>query len=157
MAVPRLFLDDASGRYLDLFPNSATYFGAHDFSLFQIKVEQVRFIGGFGEIYWLDGREIVDPAINSSIDPLAPQSEMICDHMNRDHADAVRLYAVAFADARPERARMIHVDCNGFDLVAVESGGHKHIRIDFPQPVSNSEQVRAVMVEMARHARQIVE
>src|SRR5215216_1976669 len=154
--VSRLYLDDARRRYLGLFPNSASYFEAHDFSLFQIKVEQVRFIGGFGEIYWLGGREVVDATANSGIDPLAPQSEMICDHMNQDHADAVRLYAAAFADARPDAAKMIHVDSKGFDLVAVESGGHRHIRIDFPQPVSTPEQVRAVMVEMVRHARQIV-
>lgn len=156
MPVPRVYLDDARRRYLALFPNSASYFEAHDFSLFQIKVEQVRFIGGFGEIYWLDGREIVDSAANSAIDPLAPRSEMICDHMNEDHADALLLYAAAFADTKAEAAKMIHVDGGGFDMVAVVGGSSKHIRIDFPQPVTDSEQVRAVMVEMVRRARQVV-
>ncbi|HEX8186059.1 MAG TPA: DUF2470 domain-containing protein [Blastocatellia bacterium] len=155
--VPRLYLEDAHRRYLALFPNSSGYFDAHDFSLFQINTEQVRFIGGFGEIYWLDGREIVDAAANSIIDPLASQSEMICNHMNEDHADALRLYAAAFAETKASAAKMIHVDRNGFDMVAVESGNHKHLRIDFPQPISDTEQVRPVMVEMARRARQMVE
>lgn len=156
MPVPLVYTDDARRRYLNLFPNSAGYFDAHDFSLFQIKVEQVRFIGGFGEIYWLDGGEVVDAAANLSIDPLAPQVAMICDHMNMDHADALRLYAAAFAGAQADAAKMIHVDRMGFDLVAVESGSHKHLRIDFPQPLVNSEQVRPVMVEMVRRAREMV-
>jgi heme iron utilization protein len=152
--VSRVYADDARSRYLNLFPNSAGYFDAHDFSLFHIKAEQVRFIGGFGEIYWLDGREIVDAASAPGIDPLAPQSVAICEHMNQDHADALRLYAAAFADTKADAAKMIHVDVEGFDMVAVEGGSHKHLRIDFPTPAVNSEQVRAVMVEMVRTARQ---
>jgi putative heme iron utilization protein len=82
---------------------------------------------------------------------------MICNHMNEDHPDAIRLYAAAFADTKAESAKMIHVDSNGFDVVAVESGSPKHLRIDFPQPLEDTEQVRAVMVEMVRRARQIVD
>src|SRR5258708_34080702 len=55
-------LEDAQRRYANAFPNSSSYFEAHDFSLFQIGVTQIRFIGGFGEIYWIDGGEILDPA-----------------------------------------------------------------------------------------------
>jgi len=75
--------------------------------------------------------------------------------MNEDHADALRLYAAAFADTKAETAKMIHVDSNGFDMVAVENGSHKHLRLDFPQPLTDTEQVRAVMVEMVRRARQV--
>ena len=154
--VPDVYLDDARRRYLDLFPNSAGYFDAHDFSLFQIKAEQVRFIGGFGEIYWLDGRELIDVAADSDIDPLAPQVRMVCDHMNTDHADALRLYAVAFAETQADSAKMIHLDSKGFDMIAVEGGSHKRLRIDFPQPLADAGQVRPVMVDMVRRAREMV-
>jgi putative heme iron utilization protein len=154
--VPRAYLGDARRRYLSLFPNSAGYFETHDFSLFQIKVEQVRFIGGFGEIYWLDGREVVDVAASSSLDLLATQAVAVCDHMNTDHADALKLYAAAFADTHADAAKMIHVDGDGFDMVVIESGSHKHLRIDFPRPLTSSDQVRPVMVEMVRRAREMV-
>jgi len=156
MPVPRPFLEDANRRYLHNFPNSASFFDAHDFSLLQIKTAKVRFIGGFGEIYWLVGREIIDEAANSSVDPLAAQARMICDHMNEDHADALQLYAAAFADTQAESARMIHVDSQGFDMIATADAAHKHLRIDFPSPVTQTEEVRTVMVEMVRSARQIV-
>ena len=156
MPVPGPYLEDASRRYLELFPNSASFFDAHDFTLFQIRVSKVRFIGGFGEIYWLDRHEIISADTDSNIDPIAPHAEMICDHMNEDHPDALLMYAAAFAETRAESSRMISVDSLGFDMVAQAGGAHKHLRIDFQSPVATTEEVRAVMVDMVRRARQIV-
>lgn len=156
MPVPEPYLEDASRRYLQLFPNSASFFDAHDFTLFQIKVSKVRFIGGFGEIYWLDRQELIAEPTDSTIDPIAVHAEMICNHMNEDHSDALRLYAAAFADTQAESSRMISVDSKGFDMIALAGGAHKHLRLDFSSPVTTAEDVRAVMVEMVRRARQIV-
>jgi putative heme iron utilization protein len=156
MPVTAPYLEDASRRYLKLFPNSASFLDAHDFTLFKIKVSKVRFIGGFGEIYWLEGHEVIAATADSTFDALAPHAEMICDHMNEDHADALRMYAAAFADTQADSARMIDVDGGGFDMIALADGTHKHLRMDFPSPVTTTEEVRAVMVEMARRARQIV-
>lgn len=50
-------LDDAKNRYLDRFPDSAQMFQMGDFKLFRLKIERVRFIGGFGEMYWLSWEE----------------------------------------------------------------------------------------------------
>jgi putative heme iron utilization protein len=158
--VSALYVEDARRRYLELFPNSASYFQAHDFSLFQINVRQVRFIGGFGEIYWLDGGEVAGEGsvrgAASALDPLAAHAGMICQHMNEDHADALVLYAAAFARTEADAARMIHVDSLGFDLIAIRDACHKHLRVDFPSPVSGTDEVRAAMVEMVRRARQMV-
>src|SRR5262245_57780674 len=90
------FLEDAGRRYLERVPQSASYFEAHDFTLFTIKVEQVRFIGGFGDIHWIDGREVVDLAAAVELDPIARHAEGICQHMNDDHGEAMIAYAKAF-------------------------------------------------------------
>lgn len=150
--VPEAYLEDSSRRYLELFPGSASYFQIHDFTLFQIKVSRVRFIGGFGEIYWLDGGEITT-AVDPKIDAVAPHVEMICKHMNEDHRDALRLYATAFAQVEAQEAEMIHVDSAGFDMIAINAGRHQHIRIAFSNPAATTDQVRAEMVEMVRRAR----
>jgi putative heme iron utilization protein len=150
------YIDDARARYLKQFPNSAGYFDAHDFSLFRIQITDVRFIGGFGEIYWLKGEEVVDSARNSGIDPLAPHIASICDHMNQDHADALSLYGAAYAGLNSESARMIHVDGHGFDMVAQEQGNHRHLRIDFASPVTTTDEVRAAMIDLVKRAREIV-
>jgi putative heme iron utilization protein len=118
-------------------------------------VSDVRYIGGFGEIYWLKGHEVFDPASGAGIDPLAQHTESICEHMNRDHADALVLYAEAFRGANAEAARMVGVDSHGFDMVATEQGNHRHYRIDFDSPVATTDEVRAAMIELVRRAREM--
>jgi putative heme iron utilization protein len=145
-------LEDAGRRYRQRFPNSAGFSETHDFSLFYISVSSARFIGGFGEIYWLERDEFIAAA--ASLDPLAPHAAMICNHMNEDHADALRLYAAVFAETPADSARMIHVDSAGFDLIAMQEGRHKHVRIDFAAPVTTTAEARAALVEMVKRARQ---
>ncbi len=154
--VSQPYLESASRLYLESFPNSASYFEAHDFSLFQIRVSHIRYIGGFGEIYWLEGSDVADPAAVAALDPVATHAAGICSHMNEDHADALIAYAAAFAGVEAERAEMIHVDSRGFDMVAVKEGTHKHIRIDFESAVTTTDEVRAAMVDMVRRARQML-
>lgn len=154
MPVAAPYLEDTGRRYQQRFPTSAGFSATHDFTLFQINVSSARFIGGFGEIYWLERAEFSATASASSLDPLAPHAEMICNHMNEDHADALRLYAAVFAETPAESARMIHVDSAGFDMIAIEEGHHKHMRIDFAAPVTTTAEARAALVEMVKRARQ---
>jgi putative heme iron utilization protein len=154
MPVTAPYLEDAGRRYQQRFPTSAGFSATHDFTLFQINVSSARFIGGFGEIYWLERAEFIDAAA-ASLDPLAPHAEMICNHMNEDHADALRLYAAVFAETPAESARMIHVDSTGFDMIAIQEGRHKHVRIEFAAPVTTTAEARAALVEMVKRARQM--
>jgi putative heme iron utilization protein len=148
------FLEDAQRRYLEVVPNAASYFATHDFSFFKIQVSQVRFIGGFGNIHWLDGAELIDRAAYESLDALAPHLSGICQHMNEDHQEALIAYAKAFANIEAESARMIHVDRLGFDMIAIKTNRHKALRLNFPEPVATPDEVRKAMVEMVRRARQ---
>ena len=43
----------AGERYLARFPQSEQLFQLGGFKLFKLKVERVRYIGGFGEMYWI--------------------------------------------------------------------------------------------------------
>src|SRR5215831_17273697 len=44
---------DARARYLARWPQAGSYFQMRDFALWQISVEELRLIAGFGEIRWL--------------------------------------------------------------------------------------------------------
>lgn len=151
MPVPKPLLESFSHVYLQRFPNSASYFEAHDFSLFQIKVSKIRYIGGFGNIHWLDAINTAQQT--ESVDSLASYARGICEHMNEDHADAVKLYAEAFAGIHAEKANMIHVDSEGFDIAAVSDNHHRHIRMSFSSPVNSTDEVRAAMISMLKDAR----
>ncbi len=50
--------EPARQAYLQRFPDAASLFQMGDFRLFKLKVERVRYIGGFGNMYWLSGAEL---------------------------------------------------------------------------------------------------
>jgi putative heme iron utilization protein len=41
-------------RYVDWHPSAADYFQMSDFGLYVLRVETARFVGGFGDMGWLD-------------------------------------------------------------------------------------------------------
>ena len=73
--------------------------------------------------------------------------------MNADHGEALVLLARAAGETDAEEAAMTAVDRLGFQ-VRLRSGERVHgARIAFPREVRNQGEVRAVMVEMVRAAR----
>jgi hypothetical protein len=129
--------DDAAvrARYFRYFPSARKYDETHSFSFFRLELVRVRFIGGFGQIYWLEPDEF---AVEN---PFSSQQEpRIVDHMNNDHADALR----RMAGGTP--AVMAGIDAEGFDMVAAE----KKLRIEFDTPVRDMEQARHALVALAK-------
>ena len=76
-------------------------------------------------------------------------------YMNKDHADALRLIAHAFAGEAPDEVAMTAVDRLGFYL-RLKSGDRIHgRRVAFLREVKNVHDARAVFVEMVRQARSL--
>lgn len=51
-------LEDAANCYLQRFPEAAQNFQLGDFRLLKIVVQNVRYIGGFGEMFWIQGENL---------------------------------------------------------------------------------------------------
>ncbi len=51
--VPETESEDAANRYLQRFPEAAQNFQLGGFSMLKIAVQNVRYIGGFGEMFWV--------------------------------------------------------------------------------------------------------
>lgn len=146
--VPDSEVPDVRARYLERSPAAASYVEAHDFRFYRILPEHVRFIGGFGKIFWFTPDKItLDPAT----DPLAKAASGIIEHMNDDHSDAIQLYCRAFKSVTPASSKMIGIDQFGFDVEAKEPDA-RH-RFDFDAPATPAT-IRAVVVEMVGRARQ---
>lgn len=144
--VPKDELDDGWARYRERVPAAQTYRQTHGFDLWKIEVERVRWIGGFGEIFWLDAADFV---LAPESDPLQPSHERVVSHMNEDHLDAIQDFYEAYAGGRPEAPRMVGVDQLGMDFEAPELG---RLRVSFPAPTS-PDGVRADVVAALRQAR----
>ena len=70
-------------------------------------------------------------------------------HMNRDHIDAVRLYATKLLGAPDGNWRCVGCDPEGLDLQAGRIG----LRLPFTQRVQSPNTLRQVLKELAEKAR----
>jgi putative heme iron utilization protein len=125
-----------SERYFRHFPSARQYDQTHDFAFYRLELVRVRFIGGFGQIYWLTPEEF-----RTSNPFSAVEESQIVRHMNGDHSDALqRLCGSA--------CTMTGIDAEGFD--ALVSG--KKLRFPFEMPVHNMEEARhALIAAVKRH------
>ena len=161
LALARLTLMGNSGRlasgerpaareaYLARHPNAIHWVDFDDFAFWRLDLTDVYFVGGFGAMDWLTvpGYEAACP------DPLADAAPGIIEHMNRDHADALILYARVLGGLPAEAAEMVAVDRLGFKLRVRAADGLHGRRIGFPREVTSAEQCRAVLIEMLADLR----
>ena len=127
-------------RYLRYFPSAESYFDTHDFSFYCIHLRRARFIGGFGQIFWVEAAEMLLP------NPFRQAETGIVKHMNEDHEKALRHYCAALKGIEVQSVAMTGIDGEGFDLLA---DGRK-LRIDFDSPISSVEEARATLAKLAR-------
>jgi heme iron utilization protein len=127
-------------RYLRYFPAAESYFETHDFSLYRIGLRRARFIGGFGQIYW------IEPEAMLVRNPFRATERGIIEHMNQDHREALLHYCKVLAGTKAATVTMIGIDSEGFDMLVDE----RKLRIDFDTPISTLEEARATLVRLAR-------
>ena len=140
----------ARAAFLATHPNAAYYVDFGDFAFWKLRVESIRYIGGYGRMSWVEAAEWH----GATPDPLAGAADGIIAHMNDDHADAMALYCKAFSRATDiSAASMTGVDRYGFEMSAVTADGPRPVRLAFPESVDSPEQVRAALVAMISEAR----
>ena len=142
--------DRARTAFLAVHPNAAYYADFRDFAFWKLRVNAIRYIGGYGRMCWIseDEWQAAEP------DPLAPYAAGAIGHMNADHAEALVLYCRAFSKATAvTSATMTGVDRYGFDMSARTAEGPRPVRVAFATPVATPEDLRAAMVAMAKDAR----
>jgi heme oxygenase (biliverdin-IX-beta and delta-forming) len=134
---------DSIERYYSYFPDSRDYHKIHDFDFYQIQAVRIRFIGGFGEIYWVEKEDFL-LANPFSFD----EEKKMVDHMNVDHVEAIKHYCDSYEIPYSNEGVpvMIGIDSEGFNL----RNRARIYRINFSEPVTTAIEVRKVLVEMAK-------
>jgi hypothetical protein len=136
-----------SSRYFRYFPSSRNYLTAHDFNFCRIKLVRGRYIGGFGEIFWLEKKQL------KVVNPFAETEEqMIINHMNDEHFDSLINYCSHYKNIQVEKDDplfMVGVCQFGFDLL------WKGRRLFFPfeKEARDVMEVRERMVHMSKESR----
>ncbi len=132
-------------RYLRYLPQAESYFDAHDFSFYTLYITQARYIAGFGKMGWIEGEDFQIPS-----NPLFTEETGILEHMNQDHAENLKAYCQHFHGMTPAAVDMIGIDSLGFD-VRVDNA--LQLRFNFENAISNAQEARTALVEMAKQCR----
>jgi putative heme iron utilization protein len=144
-------------RFLARHPKSELYAGFADFSFWRLGAVSAHLNGGFARAADLKAADVLTDL--SGAENLIEAEESAIAHMNADHADAVRLYATKLCGAEDRKAgsakagsapwRITGIDPEGLDLAR----GDVTLRLPFPQRVTDAQQLRKVVVELAAKAR----
>jgi len=137
----------AERRYLNRHPKAQLYAGLGDFFFFRLDPEWASLNGGFGKAYRLDRNDLLIEG--AATEGLAESEQGAIDHMNTDHRDAIVLYARHFAKAAGEGWSLTGLDAEGMDLAS----GDEVRRVFFPARLERAEDLRRLLVDMARTAR----
>jgi hypothetical protein len=146
---PAAMTDDpqARRRYLDRQPEAAMFADFADFAFYRIEIVRAHLVAGFGRIVDLAPADLLlDPAAAHALVEAEPDA---IAHMNADHADACRLYATKLLGAPDGDWRCAGCDPEGMELQL----GHIALRLVFPQQVNSPGALRAVLRQLAEHAR----
>ncbi len=143
-------MPERRSAFLTAHPNAGYYVDYSDFDFWELEVESVRYIGGYGRMSWVEASEFKA----ATPDPLAPAAARILAHMNDDHADALLLYAQTFTTAHDaERAVMTAVDRYGFEMTVTTPRGVGPARLAFDAPLESAEQARVALVALVKKAK----
>jgi heme iron utilization protein len=135
--------------YLSRHENAKLWQDFSDFAYYRLEVTGVYFVGGFGVMGWISDEDYG----SARTDPLVESTAGIIQHMNADHAVALRLIAGYYAGEAADEAAMTAVDRLGFNL-RLKSGDRVYgRRVAFLREVASSDDARSVLVEMVRLAR----
>ncbi len=143
MKVPDDQEAEVERRYFGFFPEAREYAGTHDFLFYWLEPRRVRYIGGFGQIFWVEAEDWTVPTPTWGAD-----EQSIIEHMNIDHAGAVVNIARRHGALEAQSAELVALDPEGFHLRADST----LLYVPFPEPCLTSEAVREGMVHLARAA-----
>jgi putative heme iron utilization protein len=134
-------------RYLARQPEANMFVDFADFAFYRVAVGAAHLVAGFGRIVDLPPSDILTD-LSGADDLLAAEASALA-HMNDDHADALRLYAMQLLGAPDGAWLCAGCDPEGLDLQL----GRMALRLPFPQRVNTTTALRQVLKQLAEEAR----
>jgi putative heme iron utilization protein len=142
--------DAAVEAYRTASPSSSLYGGFGDFTYYALRVDRVRWVGGFGRMDSTDAGSYhaAEP------DPVASGAAYAIKHLNEDHAhNLLDMARVLGGHPDATEAKCVRIDRYGLDLNLQTPRGFATTRIAFAEPANKPGDLRGATVELARRAR----
>ncbi len=141
--------DAAAERYFARFPQSSARSLAHDFLFFRGAPERIRWIGGFGDIRWIESATYA----SCPFDEICYRGMPIIEHMNEDHQEALRDLC-SWRGEEGSIHMMSGLDSRGMSIAVRERGVSRVLEFPFDLPVRTPEEVRQAILRLLDSARQ---
>ena len=142
--VPVDDLEECQQRFIKFLPESKKYSSMHDFKFYKLEISRIRWIGGFGDIAWLNPKNWQD-----DLPRWAKNEKMMIDHMNDDHANVLQSALHAQHGIKDKNVSMIALTIDGYYVKSKEN----LYFISFDAPVFKPIDYRKVLVKQAKDYR----
>ena len=134
-------------RYLNAHPSAEAFVDFKDFSFFRIVPSAAHLVAGFGRIIDLTPAQFLTDIGDAG--ELLEAEQGAVEHMNKDHREAMNLYATKLLGAGSADWTCTGCDPDGLDMQA----GATVLRLDFPERVISGTTLRKMLVRLAGGAR----
>ncbi|SNS19212.1 HugZ family pyridoxamine 5'-phosphate oxidase [Rhodococcoides kyotonense] len=140
----------AREAHLAAVPAAKYYIDYSDFTVWILRVQRARWVGGYGRMDSATAQDYADAVP----DPVSPHAAPAITHLNADHAESLLSMARnlgGFPDATA--ATCTSADRYGLDLSVTTPRGNAATRVGYAQPIDAVGDLRAATVELAKRAR----
>jgi heme iron utilization protein len=134
-------------RYLARHPAAASFAGFADFGFYRLALKTAHLVAGFGRIVDLAPGEVLI-AVDDAAALIDAEADIV-DHLNGEHAEAMRLYATKLLGAPDGAWRCAGCDPEGIEL----QRGRSALRLPFRRRVASPGALRQLLKELADRAR----
>lgn len=140
----------ARQAHLDGVASARYYIDFSDFSLWVLRVQRVRWVGGYGRMDSTTGEAYAE----AEPDPVSPHAAGAIEHLNADHADSLADMARALG-GYPDTTSAVctGADRYGLDLRVTTERGIAYTRVGYAAPIGSYDELRAATVELAQRAQ----
>ncbi len=143
-------LEAARAAHMAAVPAAKYYIDYSDFALWVLRVNRVRWVGGYGRMDSATGADYA----TAEPDPVTLNASGAIIHLNADHADSLTVMAQAlggFPDATA--AVCTGADRYGLDLKVTTPRGVAYTRVGYPTRLDAVSEMRSASVALVKAAR----
>ncbi|WP_422743788.1 HugZ family protein [Mycobacterium sp. WMMD1722] len=140
----------ARAAHLDAVAAAKYYIDYSDFTLWVLRVQRVRWVGGYGRMDSTTGQAYAA----AEPDPVVPHAAGAISHLNADHADSLLAMARTLGGyPDTSAATCTGADRYGLDLRVETARGVAYTRVGYARPISSYGELRSAAVELTKRAR----
>ena len=133
-------------RFFTLLPQSKSYANFHGFNFYKLEIKNIRWIGGFGKIGWLNENEW-----KSQKPKWTKNENKIINHMNEDHQDSIISTLLSDYNIDDQKVKMLFLTIDGY----YAQSKYGIFFIQFNQTCNDSSEYKNELVRLAKKNKTI--